>query len=195
MVPAQRVEMATQDMDAVAELVCQLFMEHQAQFRCPDPSLAEAGTRSATAASVNAARVSWGGGLAAAAFLSTFPNTAMGTDYLRGPGWVSPSAVRTAAEFLQARAGEPVTTAEAAEAAGVTARALRYAFPRSFGVTPAGYLRRVRLENARQDLCTAAPGDGVTAAAATRWGWASQSQFAAAYRQRFGEPPGRTPRT
>jgi len=33
------------------------------------------------------------------------------------------------------------------------------------------------------------------AAVARRWGWASPSQFAAAYQRRFGETPSRTLRT
>jgi AraC-like DNA-binding protein len=317
MVPVQRVEVATRHMDAVAELICQLFVEHRALFRCPDPSRAEAEVRTATAGPLSAAQFHWGGveyrvaeaapagglfgmvvrrgsgvvttrreelhyssgdvylappsdpyegvlgdtefavlqipwhaardlaeektglpaselrflgmgpvsaarrrllastvefisgqlvtsgaaevpalvaqemtSLAAAAFLETFPNSSMTVPYLPGPGWVAPATVRRAVAFIDAHAGQPVTTADIAAVAGVTIRALQYAFRRHYDTTPTGYLRRVRLEHARLDLDNAAPGDGVTVAAVARkWGWASQAQFAAAYQQRFGMPP------
>jgi AraC-like DNA-binding protein len=131
--------------------------------------------------------------LVTAAFLETFPNTAMTVTYLPAPGWAAPVAVRRAAAFIDGYADRPVTMAEIAEAAGVTARALQYAFRRHYDTTPSGYLRRVRLERAHLELSDAEPGDGVTVTAiARRWGWASPSQFSVAYRQRFGFPPGRT---
>ena len=317
MVPVQRVEVATRHMDAVAELICQLFVEHRALFRCPDPSRAEAEVRTAAAGPLNAAQFRWGGveyrvaeaapagglsgmvvrrgsgvvttgreelhyssgdvylappsepyegvlgdtefavlqvpweaardlaeektglpaselrflgmarvsaarrrllastaefisgqlvtsgaaevpalvaremtSLAAAAFLETFPNSSMTVPYLPGPGWVAPATVRRAVAFIDAHAGRPVTTADIAAVAGVTIRALQYAFRRHYDTTPTGYLRRVRLERAQLDLDNAEPGDGVTVAAVARkWGWASQAQFAAAYQRRFGMPP------
>jgi AraC-like DNA-binding protein len=134
--------------------------------------------------------------LAAAAVLETFPNTAMTTAYIRGPGWVPPAAARRAAAFIDAQADHPITVPEIAEAAGVTARALQYAFRRHYGTTPTGYLRRVRLERAHRDLREADPVNGVTVAAiARKWGWANPSQFTAAYRLQFGQPPSQTLRT
>lgn len=132
-------------------------------------------------------------GLAAAAMLEAFPNTTMTAPYVKGPGWTPPAAVRRAAEFLHAGADQPVTLAEAAEQAGVTGRALQYAFRRHYGTTPMGYLRRIRLERAHRELQAADPAAGATVAAvASEWGWANPAQFAAAYRQRFGQPPGQT---
>jgi AraC-like DNA-binding protein len=132
--------------------------------------------------------------LAAGALLETFPNTTMTVAYTPGPGWVPPAAVRRAAVFIDAHADQPITLAQIAAAAGVTGRALRYAFRRHYGISPAGYLRQARLECAHQEL--AETGDGVTVAAVARkWGWASPSQFAAAYQRRYGLPPGHTLRT
>jgi AraC-like DNA-binding protein len=134
--------------------------------------------------------------LAAAMLLKAFPNTTMTTPYLAGPGWAPSSAVRRAAAFIDAHASQPITLADIAAAAGVTGRALQYAFRRHYDTTPTGYLRRVRLERARRDLRDAEPGDGVTVAAVARmWGWASPGQFSAAYRRRYGQPPGQTLRT
>jgi AraC-like DNA-binding protein len=134
--------------------------------------------------------------LAAAALLETFPNTTMTVAYTPGPEWVPPAALHRAATFIDAHAGQPVTLAQIAAAAGVTGRALRHAFRRHYGTSPAGYLRQARLECAHQELAAAEPAGGVTVAAVARkWGWASPSQFAAAYQRRYSQPPSRTLRT
>jgi AraC-like DNA-binding protein len=131
--------------------------------------------------------------MAAAVMLETFPNTAMTTLQVAGPGWVPPPAVRRAAAFIEAHADQPVTLADIAAAAGVTGRALQSAFRRYYDSTPVGYLRLARLERAYRELRDADPAAGVTVAAvARRWGWASPSRFAAAYQRRFGEPPSQT---
>jgi AraC-like DNA-binding protein len=134
--------------------------------------------------------------VAAAVMLETFPNTAMNTLYVAGPGWVPPAAVRRAAAFIETHADRPVTLADIAAAAGVTGWALQSAFQRYYDATPVGYLRQARLERAYTELQDADPAAGVTVAAvARRWGWTSPGQFAAAYQRRFGEPPSRTLRT
>jgi AraC-like DNA-binding protein len=130
--------------------------------------------------------------LVAAAFLETFPNTAMTVSYQREPRWAAPAAVRRAAAYIEGYADRPVTMAEIAEAAGVTARALQYAFRRHYDTTPTGYLRRVRLERAHGELPTAESADEATVAAvARRWGWVSPSRFTAAYRKAYGASPSR----
>ena len=134
--------------------------------------------------------------LVAATLLEAFPNTTMTASYIPGPGRVAPSAVRRAAAFMDAHAGSPVTVAEVAEAAGVSVRAMQYAFRSHYGMTPTGYLRRVRLERAHRQLQTADAAGGMTvAAAARRWGWANQAKFAAAYRAHYGVPPSHTLRS
>ena len=128
--------------------------------------------------------------LAGVALLRTFPNTALTAGQRPGPGWVAPPAVDRAADFIDAHSDQPVTASQIAAAAGAPASALRSAFLRRFGISPEGYLRRVRLERARQELAGADPAGLVTVTAvARRWGWADLAQFAAAYRRRFGVPP------
>jgi AraC-like DNA-binding protein len=130
---------------------------------------------------------------AAVIALHTFPNTALTSSYEPGSGWTGPGPVRRAAAFIQAHAAEPVTLEQIATAAGVSARAVGYAFRRQFDTTPTGYLRRVRLERAHVELLDAGLDTGVTVAmVARRWGWASPSQFTKAYKQHYGEPPGCT---
>jgi AraC-like DNA-binding protein len=134
--------------------------------------------------------------LVAATLLEAFPNTTMTAPYIPSSGQVAPSAVRRAAAFMDAHAGSPVTVAEVAGAAGVSVRTLQYAFRSYYGITPTGYLRRVRLEQAHRQLQTADPAVGMTVAkTARRWGWANQAKFAAAYRAQYGVPPSHTLRS
>ena len=322
MVPVERAELVTKDMDLIAELIRDLHVEHEAAFSCPDPAQVDGRVRSVTAHGLTAAVVRYGGfeysaevepvnppmavvctgnsgvittaredlrlargdvfmtpvdlpsvtavdegdyatlrvpwtavgsvaeavtgapaadlrfeamapvsadrqhmfartaelvcgqlvtsgaagiyplvlqeltRLTAVAFLATFPNTTMTSSYLPGPGWVAPAAARRAAVFIESHAGQPITLDQIAAAAGVTGRALQYAFRRHFGTTPTGYLRRIRLERAHAALGDADPASDVTVAViARRWGWASHSQFTAAYQKRFGVSPSHTLRS
>jgi AraC-like DNA-binding protein len=316
MVPVQRAELVTQDIDLLADLVSQLYVEHTPSFSCPDQDLVDGVLRSGTAGGLNASlsryggfaysaevspttppvacvylrgsgvmatareelratggdvfmmpahlsstaalddvdaiavRIPWAAAdelagastglpagnlrfeamapvspaagrlfartadliygqlvtmaateipallvqemtrMTAAAFLETFPNTAMTADYLQGPGWVPPASVHWAAGFIDAYADQPVTLNQIALVAGVTGQALEHAFRRHYGTTPTGYLHRVRLERARGQLQAAEPGDGTTVAAVARqWGWAGSADFAAAYLHLFGVLP------
>jgi AraC-like DNA-binding protein len=318
-VPVLRIEMATRDMEEIAELVDRLYVEHRARFQCADPARVDAGVRSVTAGLLEAAIVRYQGfdyharvsppddflglvtlsgtgtltaardcldfargdvlldpvdlpytadmqdctfmllrvprlvagnlaeehtglpapglrfesiapvsasaralwsqtvaficrqlidsgiteispllaqsmtRLAAAVLLETFPNTTMTASYLRGPGQVTPAAVRRAAAFIDAHAGQPITVTEVAAAARISARALQYAFRRHYDTTPTGYMRQVRLERAHSELQTADPTTGASVAeVAHRWGWANPANFAAAYRKQYGTPPSHT---
>ena len=134
--------------------------------------------------------------LAAAALLGTFPNTTMTAAYIPNPGHMPPVTVRRAAAFIDAHAGQPVTVAEIAATAGVTTRALQYAFRRHYGTTITGYMRRVRLERAHRQLQAADPTTGATVAQiARRWGWTSPVSFATAYRKQYEVSPSHTLRT
>jgi AraC-like DNA-binding protein len=131
--------------------------------------------------------------MVAAAALTVFPNTTMRPGLVPGPGQVSPAALRRAVAYVEEHAAEPVTVHDIAEAARVTPRALNAGFRRHFGTTVTGYLRRVRLERAHQDLLAADPfrGDTVSAVAA-RWGFGQAGRFRDFYRERYGVLPSRT---
>lgn len=134
--------------------------------------------------------------LLAASLLATFPNTTMWRDQLRGAGAVAPAVIRRATAFIDANAARPVTVVDIARAAGVSARALQYAFVRHLEMTPSGYVRRVRLERAHRELQAADPTQGATVAAiAARWGFPKAGHFAALYRRAYGAPPSHTLRT
>jgi AraC-like DNA-binding protein len=129
----------------------------------------------------------------AGAALATFPNTTMTVDHLPGPGRAGPATVRRALAHLHAHAGQPLTVADLAVAAGIGVRALQQAFQQHLGCTPMTYLRRVRLERAHHDLRAGAPAAGDTVAAiAARWGFAHGGRFALAYQAQYGTTPAAT---
>jgi AraC-like DNA-binding protein len=56
-IPVDRVEMATRDMDVIACLLSQRYVEHRASFRCVAPARVDAGVRAAAAGLLEAAVV------------------------------------------------------------------------------------------------------------------------------------------
>lgn len=98
-------------------------------------------------------------------------------------------AVERAMDFMQANAGAEVTLAEVAQAAGIGVRALTRGFEKQQGVSPMRYLQQCRLERARAELLD---GRGSVTEIAYRWGFGNLGDFAARYRERFGEKPSET---
>jgi AraC-like DNA-binding protein len=98
-------------------------------------------------------------------------------------------AVERAVDYMQAHAAADVTLADVARAAGVGARALTRGFERQLGISPMRYLQQCRLERARADLLDARASVTETA---FRWGFGNLGDFAARYRERFGEKPSET---
>jgi len=132
----------------------------------------------------------------ASAVLTVFPNTTMSVDYLAGPGRVPPATVRRAIAYIDGHADQPITLEDIAAAARITVRGLQAAFARHRDTSPSGYLRRVRLHRAHQDLQTGDPTRGDTVAGiARRWGFTAPGRFAAEYRTLFGQSPAHTLRT
>lgn len=102
----------------------------------------------------------------------------------------APRAVRQAAELLEAA---PSTTAQVARRVGVSERTLYEGFLRRFGLSPAAYSRKVRLERARAELIRRGTQDRVTVAEiALGHGFHHPSRFASLYRSTFGESPSQT---
>ena len=71
----------------------------------------------------------------------------------------------------------------------MTLRAVQHTFQRHLGTTPMAYLRRVRLDRARQELRAASPAHATVTQIANRWGFSSPSRFTAHYRAAYGELP------
>ncbi len=121
------------------------------------------------------------------AFDTSFRRAADASAQRRG----APASVRRATSFIESHAGDPVTVDDIARAARMSTRGLQAAFRRELGTTPAAYLRRVRLAGAREELehHDRAPIAQISA----RWGFATPSRFAAAYRAEYGMTPRQTP--
>ena len=111
-------------------------------------------------------------------------------------GSAAPSAgrgrVHEAVELLRSRPSHPWTVSELASAVSTSVRSLQEGFRHTLDTTPMAYLRRRRLELARQDLITGAPGATTVTEVANRWGFVHLARFAATYRAAFGESPSAT---
>ena len=100
-----------------------------------------------------------------------------------------PNAVDRALNFMHADPGAACSLAEVARAAGVGMRALTRGFEKRLGTSPMRYLQQCRLERARADLLDAR---GSVTDIAYRWGFGNLGDFAARYRERYGERPSET---
>ncbi|MEU4544554.1 AraC family transcriptional regulator [Nonomuraea dietziae] len=103
-----------------------------------------------------------------------------------------PKVVGRAAQFIREHAHEPLTTEQVARAVAVSGRSLQEGFRRHLGHTPMSYLREVRLVRVHEELLACDPARRTVTAVAAGWGFTHQGRFAAAYRQRFGQPPSAT---
>lgn len=109
-----------------------------------------------------------------------------------GIGPAAPRYLRAAVAYMQEHVTVPdVTVAQVAGAVGIGTHALTLAFREHLQVTPAVYLRRLRLARARRDLQRST--ESVTAVAA-RWGFTDPNWFSKLYRAEYGETPTATRR-
>jgi AraC-like DNA-binding protein len=99
------------------------------------------------------------------------------------------TAVDRALDFIHADPGAALSLADVARAAGVGMRALTRGFEKRRGISPIRYLQQCRLERARADLLD---GRGSVTEIAYRWGFGNLGDFAASYRDRYGERPSAT---
>lgn len=103
----------------------------------------------------------------------------------------APKHVRRAIEFMHANLLRPLRLEDIATASQTSARALQMAFRQFRNTTPMDYLRRLRLDGARNELIHCPPGTSV-AEVAYRWGFAHHGMFARRYAKLFGESPSAT---
>lgn len=95
-------------------------------------------------------------------------------------------------DLLRARLADPPGIGELCVLTGATERTLHLAFRETYGISPAAYLRRLRLNAVRRELLDGS-GTPITEAA-TRFGFFHFGRFAADYRRLFGELPSMTVR-
>jgi len=98
-------------------------------------------------------------------------------------------SVARAVELLRHDPARSWTVGELASEVSTSVRSLQEGFRRALDTTPMTYVRRLRLERAREDLITAGPGTTSVSEVAARWGFLHVSRFAGAYAERFGELP------
>lgn len=98
--------------------------------------------------------------------------------------------VEQARDYVLAHRTRPVGVPELCEQLHVSRRTLQYCFQDVLGMAPASYLRALRLNGARRDLCGRAAGSVQDVAEA--WGFWHLSQFATDYRRLFGKRPSDT---
>src|SRR5215475_3957122 len=102
-----------------------------------------------------------------------------------------PVSLAQALDWLDARPDEPVRLEALANVAGVQPRTLEAHFRLYLGTTPLGWVRRMRLQRARQQLLGASDEASVTRVAVAN-GFGQLGRFAAQYRRQFGELPSET---
>lgn len=105
---------------------------------------------------------------------------------------VTPRAIRTAVDVIEAEAHLPLTLSSIAARSQVSVRSLQQAFKHHLGTSPMSYLRDVRLRRAHQTLLDSDPSTVTVASVAYHWGFTNLGRFAAAHAARYHEPPIKT---
>jgi AraC family ethanolamine operon transcriptional activator len=103
--------------------------------------------------------------------------------------------VSEARDYVIANRDRAVGVPELCEHLHVSRRTLQYCFQDVLGLAPASYLRAIRLNGARRELCGATPGELTVQDVAAAWGFWHLSQFATDYRKLFGMRPSDTLKT
>lgn len=102
-----------------------------------------------------------------------------------------PASLVHVLDWLNGRLDEPTDLEALAAVASVRPRTLEAHFRLYLGTTPSGWVRRMRLSRARQQLLVANDATSVTSVAVAH-GFSQLGRFAAQYRRQFGELPSET---
>lgn len=100
--------------------------------------------------------------------------------------------IRSAKSFLEEAAGAVPSVDQLALAADVSERTLRTVFGEFYGLSPAKYIRLLRLNETRRALERTGPGGASVTEIASFHGFWDFGRFAKEYRQAFGELPSQT---
>ena len=103
-----------------------------------------------------------------------------------------PPAIANAVAYMSDHLGERIHLRDLSSAAGVSARTLGYLFLRTYDATPMAYLKRRRLERARNLLLQADPSNESVAEIARQCGFTHMGQFSLDYKRAMGELPSET---
>ena len=99
-----------------------------------------------------------------------------------------------ALEFIRAHQRSSLKVTEVCAAASCSISSLERTFREEFGLSPKQYLVRNRLAGVRRSILNPQAANSTIAYIAGDWGFSHMSQFAADYRQVFGELPSQTQR-
>jgi Transcriptional regulator containing an amidase domain and an AraC-type DNA-binding HTH domain len=105
---------------------------------------------------------------------------------------VAPFYVKRAEAYMEAHFFEPLSLADIAAHAGVSARSLQAGFHNFRNMTPMAFLRSIRLQKARLSLAAADPAASTVTEIALACGFSHMGEFSVAYRRTFGETPRET---
>lgn len=86
----------------------------------------------------------------------------------------------------------PTSVRELCQLTGVSERTLQYLFKWKYNITPKAYIKLVRLNGVRRELYRASSRKVKILDVANNWGFWHMGQFAADYRESFGELPSNT---
>lgn len=100
----------------------------------------------------------------------------------------TPAGIRLVEDFIHAHCGEAITVEQLAAVGGVSVRTLHYGFLRHRGYSPYQFVKRVRLERARELLKHPGARTSVSAVALS-CGFMNLGHFARDYRLAFGALP------
>jgi AraC family transcriptional regulator, ethanolamine operon transcriptional activator len=98
--------------------------------------------------------------------------------------------VARACELMHAHESEPLSILQVCKLLGASPTKLDFCFRKVLGITPAKYMRSIRLNGVRRELLRSHQGSVQDVAA--RWGFWHLGEFAATYRRQFGELPSQT---
>jgi AraC family ethanolamine operon transcriptional activator len=100
--------------------------------------------------------------------------------------------VKAAEDHALSRIDDPVQITDLCRAAGVSERAMQYAFKEVMGLSPRDYLVRLRLHRVRHALLATSQRTSTVSAEALKWGFWHFGEFSRAYKACFGELPSQT---
>lgn len=107
-------------------------------------------------------------------------------------GNAAPSRVRRAQSYMQEHIDQPLTLTGIAQAVGIPARTLQWAFQSSAGMGPMQWLREQRLNAVRDALVAGSEIQTSVSDTAFRFGFTHLGEFSQHYRRAFGESPRQT---
>ncbi len=102
------------------------------------------------------------------------------------------SGTPEALDYIMANLSEPLSVASISAACGTHARTLNREFRAQYGLSIMAYVRRERLNRAREQLLAADPDGTTVSSVALESGFGHLGRFAIEYRRVFGERPSET---